>query len=240
MIPKILHYCWFGHKPKSKLIKKCISSWKKYLPDWEIIEWNEDNYDVYKNNYISEAYKEGRWAFVVDFARFDILNQYGGVFLDADVELLKPLPEVLLSHEAFTGFETESTVAPGLVFASVPGHSMLTEIIREYSTKKYGEKINGRLETIVDIVTNILERNGLIKNNCIQNVGGVTIYPKEYFCCFDHETQNFSIKEETISIHHYAASWSPWYRKSYYKMIKVAVKILGKENYLKLKRLIKK
>lgn len=240
MIPKIVHYCWFGNNPKSKLIKKCIASWKKYLPDWEIIEWNESNYDVYKNEYVSSAYNNQKWAFVVDFARFDILNQYGGVFLDADVELLKTIPEALLEHKAFTGFETGRTVAPGLIFASVVGHPMLREIIEVYGTKKYGEKINGKTETIVDIVTDILDKNGLIKNNQLQSVKGIVVYPQEYFCCFNHETQNFDIKEETISIHHYAASWSTWYRRLYFKMIKIAAKVLGKERYLRIKRKIKK
>lgn len=240
MIPQKIHYCWFGNNSKSKLIKKCIASWKRFLPEWEIIEWNESNYDVYKNEYISAAYKEQKWAFVVDFARFDILNEYGGVFFDADVELLKAIPDTLLEHQAFTGFETEKTVAPGLVFASIPKHPMLTEIINVYENKKFGEKIGGKTETIVDIVTDILKKNGLVKNNKIQNINGIVIYPKEYFCCFNHETQNFEIQQETISIHHYAASWSPWYRKSYFKMIKIAAKILGKERYLKLKRMIKK
>ena len=240
VIPKIVHYCWFGNNPKSKLIKKCIASWKKFLPEWEIIEWNESNYDVYKNEYISAAYKEQKWAFVVDFARFDILNEYGGVFFDADVELLKTIPETLLEHQAFTGFETEKNVAPGLVFASTSKHPMLAEIINVYENKKFGEKIDGKTETIVDIVTNILEKNGLVKNNLIQDINGIVIYPKEFFCCFNHETQNFEIQPETISIHHYAASWSPWYRKTYFKIIKIAAGILGKERYLKIKRKIKK
>ena len=101
MIPHKIHYCWFGYNKKPKLIEKCIASWKKYLPDWEIIEWNESNYDVYKNAYISEAYRQKKWAFVADFARFDILNEHGGVFLDTDVELLRPIPEAFLEYEAF-------------------------------------------------------------------------------------------------------------------------------------------
>ena len=240
VIPKKVHYCWFGNNSKSRLIKKCIASWEKYLPDWEIIEWNESNYDVYKNDYISKAYKEQKWAFVVDFARFDILNQYGGVFLDADVELLKSIPEEFMYHEAFTGFETEKTVAPGLIFASKAGHPMLKEIIGVYNTKKYGEKVEGKIETIVDIVTDILDKNGLIKNNSLQNIKGIMVYPKEYFCCFDHETQNFEIKEETISIHHYTASWSTWYRRIYFKLIKITAKALGKKRYLRIKAIVKK
>ena len=240
MIPKKIHYCWFGNNPKSKLIQKCIASWIQFLPDWEIIEWNESNYDVNKNEYISEAYKQKKWAFVVDYARFDILNQCGGIFFDTDVEVLKVIPDKLLEHSAFTGFESDKTVNPGLVFAAEAKHPMLDEIMSVYEKKKFGEKIDGRIENIVDIVTGILDRNGLQKNNRFQVVNGIAVYPKEYFCCFNHEIQAFEICEETISVHHYAASWSPWYRKTYFKMIKIAAKILGKERYLKLKRIIKK
>lgn len=240
MIPKKIHYCWFGNNPKSKLIEKCIASWRKFLPEWEIIEWNEENYDVNKNEYISEAYKQKKWAFVVDYARFDILNQCGGIFFDTDVEVLKPIPEKLLEHSAFTGFESDKTINPGLVFAAEAKQPMLQEIMSVYEHKKFGEMINGRIENIVDIVTGIMDRNGLKKDNSFQIVEGIAVYPKEYFCCFNHEIQVFEICEETISVHHYAASWSPWYRKSYFKMIKIAAKILGKERYLNLKRMIKK
>ena len=116
MIPKIIHYCWFGHNRKPALIKKCIESWKKFMPDWEIREWNEENYDVYKNQYIRNAYAQKKWAFVVDYARFDILNQFGGIFLDTDVELLRPIPEEILRNDAFTGFESPERVAPGLAY----------------------------------------------------------------------------------------------------------------------------
>lgn len=240
MIPKKIHYCWFGNNPKSNLIQKCIASWRKFLPEWEIIEWNEANYDVNKNEYISEAYKQKKWAFVVDYARFDILNQCGGIFFDTDVEVLKPIPEKLLEHSAFTGFESDKTINPGLVFAAEAKHPMLQEIMSVYEHKKFGEMINGRIENIVDIVTGIMDKNGLKKDNSFQIVEGIAVYPKEYFCCFNHEIQAFEICDETISVHHYAASWSPWYRKSYFKMIKIVAKILGKERYLKLKRMIKK
>lgn len=240
MIPKRIHYCWFGNNPKPRLIQKCIASWKRMLPDWEISEWNETNYDVTKNAYIAEAYKQKKWAFVVDYARFDILNQYGGVFLDTDVELLKPIPDSFLAYQAFTGFESDETVNPGLVYASQPGQSALQAIMNTYEHKQFGEKINGRIENIVDIVTGVLDSKGLKKDNSFQVIDGIAVFPKEYFCCFNHETQAFEIESETISIHHYAASWSPWYRKAYFRTIKYAARILGKERYLKLKRMIKK
>lgn len=240
MIPKRIHYCWFGNNPKPKLIQQCIASWKRVLPDWEISEWNEANYDVTKNNYIAEAYRQKKWAFVVDYVRFDILNQYGGVFFDTDVELLRPIPDAFLQYQAFTGFESDQTVNPGLVYASEPNQSVLQAITSTYEKKKFGEKINGRIENIVDIVTGILDRKGLKKNNSFQVIEGIAIFPKEYFCCFNHEIQAFEIGDQTVSVHHYAASWSPWYRKAYFRAIKYAAKILGKDRYLKIKRVIKK
>lgn len=240
MIPKRIHYCWFGNNPKPKLIQKCIASWRQMLPDWEISEWNETNYDVTKNEYIAEAYRQKKWAFVVDYARFDILNQYGGVFFDTDVELLKPIPESFLSYQAFTGFESDRTVNPGLIYASEADQTVLRSIMNTYEHKQFGEKINGRIENIVDIVTGVLDKKGLKKDNSFQVIEGIAVFPKEYFCCFNHEIQAFEINEETVSVHHYAASWSPWYRKTYFRTIKYAARILGKENYLKIKRMIKK
>lgn len=239
MIPKIIHYCWFGYSTKPKLIQKCIASWKQYMPDWEIREWNEETYDVNKNLYIQQAYEKKKWAFVVDYARFDILNQFGGIFLDTDVELLKSIPEEILSHEAFSGFENPGRVNPGLVYGSIPGQKILREIMWVYENKTFGEKIDGRIENIVDVVSGVLKKSGLKANGEFQIVDKVAIYPFDYFCAFDHETQSFEIKEHTISIHHYFASWSPWYRKLRFRMIKVAVKLMGRDRYLALKRLIK-
>lgn len=240
MIPKRIHYCWFGNNPKPKLIQKCIASWKQMLPDWEISEWNETNYDVTKNEYIAEAYRQKKWAFVVDYARFDILNQYGGVFFDTDVELLKPIPESFLAYQAFTGFESDRTVNPGLVYASEADQTVLRSIMNTYEHKQFGEKINGRIENIVDIVTDVLDQKGLKKDNSFQVIEGIAVFPKEYFCCFNHEIQAFEIGEETVSVHHYVASWSPWYRRAYFRTIKYVARILGKENYLCMKRRIKK
>lgn len=240
MIPNKIHYCWFGYNKKPKLIQKCIDSWKKHLPDWEIVEWNESNYDVGKNAYIQEAYRQKKWAFVVDFARFDILNSQGGIFLDTDVELLKPIPDSFLAYEAFSGFESEGRIAPGLIYASIPGQAMLSPIMEAYQNRKFGEKINGRVENIVDIVTGVLKQHGLKENNTFQVINGVAVFPKEYFCCFNHEIQAFETTENTVSVHHYFASWSPWYRRAYFKCIKIAAAVLGKERYLKWKHMIKR
>lgn len=239
MIPKIIHYCWFGHNKKPKLIQKCIASWAKYMPDWEIREWNEKNYDVHKNSYIQKAYEQKLWAFVVDYARFDILNQFGGIFLDTDVELLRPIPEGVLANEAFTGFEAPRRVNPGLVYGTTPGQGMLKKIMTVYEGKAFGETIDGRRENIVDIVSGVLVKDGLKLNGEFQIVGKVAVFPQDYFCCFNFETQGFETTENTISIHHYSASWTPWHRRLHFRVIKAIASILGKERYLSLKRRIK-
>lgn len=240
MIPKVIHYCWFGYHEKPKLIQKCIESWKKHMPDYEIREWNEQNYDVKKNAYIRKAYEQKKWAFVVDYARFDILNQYGGIFLDTDVELLRPIPKEILEQEAFSGFEDQGRVNPGLVYGSIPRQQVLVKIMETYEKKEFGGQIDGRMENIVDIVSGVLTEGGLKVNGEYQVVEGVAIYPKDYFCCFNFETQGFETTANTVSIHHYFASWTPWHRKLHFKIIKIAAAVLGKDRYLAMKRKIKK
>lgn len=236
MIPHIIHYCWFGPAKKSQMIRKCIASWHQMCPDWEIREWNESNYDVNKNDYIKAAYADRKWAYVVDFARFDILNQYGGVFMDTDVELLKPFPETFLALEGFTGFEKGHGIAPGLVYAAEPGQKMLSKIIDAYCDKNFS-----LCETVCDIVTDIYISEGLKLNDSTQQVENMMVYSSEYFGCFDHETQHFCITENTISIHHYAGSWSSWQKKIHFKLIWLAATFLGPQRYKNIKhRMYKK
>ncbi len=238
MIPKIIHYCWFGHHKKPKLVRKCIASWKKYMPDWEIREWNEETYDVNKNQYMQDAYRQKKWAFVVDYARFDILNRFGGIFFDTDVELLRPISGSILAYEAFSGLEQPGRVAPGLVYGSVPGQKMLKEIMSAYEGKTFGEQIDGRIVNIVDIVSDIFRKNGLKDDGKFQVVEQVAIFPQDYFCCFNFETQGFDKTENTVSIHHYSASWTPWGSRLHFKLIKLVAIVLGKDKYLALKRKI--
>lgn len=234
-IPHIIHYCWFGGKKKPLIIQKCIKTWRDMYPDWEIIEWNETNYDVHKNKYIDEAYKQKKWAFVADYARFDILNQYGGINLDTDVKVIKRIPKELLALEAFTGFESGGKVAPGLIFASQPHTEFLNNVLEMYDNMEYNQDF-----TICDIVTELLNKQGLICDNSKQTVCNVTVFPEEFFCAFDHETQLSNITEETISTHLYFASWAPKRNKIKYKVIKCVALFLGKDRYLNIKNKIKK
>ncbi|MCD8011876.1 MAG: hypothetical protein LUG99_01610 [Lachnospiraceae bacterium] len=239
MIPKIVHYCWFGHNEKPALINKCIESWHKYLPDWEFKEWNEENYDVTKAPYMKAAYDNKKWAFVADYARFDILNQYGGVYFDTDVELLKPIPEDMLEHEAFTGFQSNNRVNPGLVYGSIANQSGVKRMLEVYNNWKFEFDSSKKPLNILDAFTEAFTPAGLELNGKYQIVDGVVIYPNEIFCCYDFETASFDVKEETVSLHHFYASWMPWRTKVKRKCIRILVRIMGKERYAKVKSKIK-
>lgn len=135
MIPKIIHYCWFGGKEKPESAQKCIKSWKKFFPDYEIKEWNESNFDVNMIPYTKAAYEAKKYAFVSDFARFWVLYHHGGVYFDTDVEVIRNMDD-LLAKGNFMGCEVDSienySVAPGLGLAVEPQHSLYKEIIEEY------------------------------------------------------------------------------------------------------------
>lgn len=168
MIPKKIHYCWFGKNPKPDIVTKCLKSWKKYMPEYEIIEWNEDNYDINKCAYIKEAYKAGKWAFVSDYVRFDVLNSMGGIYFDTDVELLRRIPEDVLNNTAFTGMESAGKVSPGLVFASIPHHPFLEEILKVYEQSEFVQSGKRKYKTVNEVTTEILEKKVLYKIKSIK------------------------------------------------------------------------
>lgn len=208
MIPKKIHYCWFGGKPLNKLGIKCLDSWKKYFPDYEIIEWNESNFDVNCCQYVREAYEAQKWAFVSDYARFKILYEQGGVYFDTDVEVIKSFDDIL-NKGNFMGCENEvSAVNPGLGLAVAPGLGLIKEILEDYEKASFlNEDGSLDLTTIVTRTTNILKRHGLQDINRIQTVAEVNIYPREYFCPIDMTTGKIEITPNTYSIHRYAGSW---------------------------------
>lgn len=217
MIPKIIHYCWFGRNPLPELAKKCIASWKKFLPDYEIKEWNEDNYDVRKIPYIAQAYDAKKYAFVSDFARFDILYEHGGVYFDTDVEVIKPLDDIL-QRGSFAGVERTgdaSSLAAGLGIASPAASEIYKEILDSYKESSF-LKADGSLDltTVVTRVSNIFKKHGLKDVDEIQEVCGVTVYPAEYFCPKNFETGELNITENTRTIHWFDGSWlDEWSRK---------------------------
>ncbi len=202
---KTIHYCWFGRNPKPALIKKCIESWKKYCPDYEIIEWNEDNFDVNCCDYVREAYEAKKWAFVSDYCRFFVLYHQGGIYLDTDVELLKSLDNL---GGSFVGFETKKEVNSGLIRGAEKGDKICKLMLDSYHTDHFRNK-NGMLNlmTVCTRETEILCQFGLQKNNQLQSIQDTVIYPTEYFNPTDRETGKIHITNSTVSIHHYAGSW---------------------------------
>ena len=213
MIPKIIHYCWFGGKPLPKSAEKCIASWKKYLPDYEIKRWDESNFDVNAIPYTREAYAACKFAFVSDYARFWILYHYGGVYFDTDVEVIRPIDDII-NRGGFLGVESNRngiyTVNPGLGFAATQGTAVIGEMVNLYSTFHFTNTDGASdLKNIVEITTDYLSSKGLQNTDEIQDCCGFTIYPKDYFCPIDYETRELKITENTRTIHHYAESWVP-------------------------------
>ena len=213
MIPKIIHYCWFGGNPLPPLAEKCIASWKKFLPDYEIKEWNEHNFDVNLIPYTAEAYQAKKYAFVSDYARFWILYHYGGLYFDTDVEVIKPMGSII-AKGAFMGCEQDSkpgielTAAPGLGLAVESKHEIYKAILEEYDSFHFlNEDGSNNDKTVVEYVTEILKRHGLKNMPGIQQIEGVKIYPSEYFCPRDTVTKRLHITNNTYTIHHYMASW---------------------------------
>lgn len=207
-IPKVIHYCWFGGNELPELALKCIESWKKYCPEYEIKEWNESNFDINCCDYVREAYEAKRWAFVSDYARFKILYEHGGIYFDTDVELIRSIEDIVVKN-GFMGIENEDyEVNPGLGVGMPPKHALIFELLTGYHDRHFlDENGNCDLKTVVKYTTEILKKYGLSKKKEIQQCEGVYIYPKEYFCPLDYETGKLNTTENTRTIHHYKASW---------------------------------
>lgn len=214
MIPKIIHYCWFGKKPLPPLAIKCINSWKTFLPDFKIIEWNEDNFDINIIPYTAEAYESKKYAFVSDVARFWILNKFGGIYFDTDVELIKPIYDIL-EKGGYMGFEKNADkksygfVNPGLGMASEANNKFLSDILQHYK-KIHFKNIDGSYninKTVVHYTTDLLKEFGLKKAPGIQYISDFYIYPSDYFAPIHFVTKKIHITNNTRSIHQYMASW---------------------------------
>lgn len=208
MIPKIIHYVWMGKSNKPPLIEKCINSWRYHLPNYKFIEWNEDNFDILSNKYVAEAYQEKKWAFVSDYIRLYALFNYGGVYMDTDVEVLKSL-DPLLRLSAFTGFERNSSPITGIIGA-VRSHPWIGELIEYYSDRSFKNE-DGSLDTTtnVTIITNITINKYQIKlDGCYHRLpDDIHIFPSEWFCPLDFATNQLNITKNTYTIHHFNGSW---------------------------------
>ena len=237
-IPKKIHYCWFGGKELPKLAKKCIESWKKYCPDYEIIEWNENNFDINMNTYVKEAYENKKWAFVTDYVRLYALYNYGGIYMDTDVEVVRNLDE-FLENESFFGFEDSNHVSTGIM-ASKKNNQLIKEISNHYDTRNFIMK-DGKLDmtTNVIIITEILSKKGLKKNNKKQTIEGLTIYPSEFFCPLDCNSKKLRKTRNTHAIHWFSGSWLDLKTKLKMKIWKIGLNIIGEKNMHKISNRIK-
>lgn len=208
MIPKVIHYCWFGRNPLPKSALKCIDSWRKFFPDYEIKEWNEDNFDVNQIPYIKEAYAAMKYAFVSDYARFLILYTHGGVYFDTDVEVVRPMDD-LLEKGGFMGVQYEYFLNPGLGIAAIAKHPIYKALLDHYANL-YFIKEDGSYDetTIVVHTTNVLETFGYRKDgHIIQNLDGIYTYPSDFFNPLDDLTGVMRKTKNTRSIHWYSKTW---------------------------------
>lgn len=251
MIPKTIHYCWFGRNPLPKLAKKCIRSWKRYCRGYEIIEWNEDNFDISAAPlYVRQAYEAKKWAFVTDYVRLYAMVNYGGIYMDTDVEVVKPLDQ-FLSHQAFSGFEDATNIPTGIM-ACEKGFPLFDQLLHYYDDIPF-LKPDGScdLTTNVLIITDLCVKKGLLQNNSFQVVEGFALYPNDVFCPRNLSTGEVERTENTATIHWFSASWQPrkaWVdreknyvrrrRKMRKKCLRECIrKLLGERFYLLLRDL---
>ncbi|MGM7721166.1 glycosyltransferase family 32 protein [Metabacillus sp. Hm71] len=235
-IPKIIHYCWFGDKEKPEIVQKCIKSWRQNLSDYEMIEWNEKNFDFKSNKYVNEAYQSGKFAFVSDYVRVYALYHFGGIYLDTDVEVFKSFDD-LLGHESFWGFEQENYIATSTIGAK-KGNLLIKLFLDSYHGKRF-IKEDGTFDdlTNVAIVTNILKNNGLKTNGEYQKlVGKGAFFPQTYFSPYDYINCRKFITENTYAIHHFYKSWLPPKARLKSKIKTIAAKVIGGENIARLRK----
>lgn len=249
-IPKIIHYCWFGGNPLPKSSGKCIKSWKKYCPDYEIKEWNESNFDIECIPYCKAMAEKKKWAFLSDYVRLKVVYEYGGIYLDTDVELLKPI-NVLLQNGAFMGFECSNLVDTGLGFAAESGNKFLKENMAFYENLTDFEQV----KACPHITTELFDKYGLVRDcSMTQYFDGLTVLAAEYLCPKNERTGLIHKTNNTVSIHHYDASWfeEKWtkakkkrYRQEKLRYVmktpnRMLTVLIGTDRYEKIKRLLKR
>jgi hypothetical protein len=214
MIPKIIHYCWFGRGEMPKQMKKCLKSWKKHCPDWEIIQWNEDNFDIDGTPWTKQAYEAKKYAFVADYVRLWALKEYGGVYLDTDVELVKNL-DCFAELEGYVGFACTLGLSTGLVGA-VKEHPYILKWFEYYRGRSFLTDTGMDIEPNTEYSTQLLTDRGLKLNDEKQTVFGMTVYPQTYFCPLYVDSFKHVKSPDTYAIHYFLATWrSEKARKSF-------------------------
>lgn len=235
MIPKVIHYCWFGGNPLPKDIIKYIDSWKKYCPDYQIKEWNESNFDIHSNKYVEQAYNAKKWAFVSDYVRLYSIYNFGGVYMDTDVEVTKSLDE-FLKFKGFTGFQSSKSPLTGTMGCE-KGNDLIGVVLQGYSNRDF-IKADGTYDLTTNIIPfkEVCISKGFIINNCFQEIDGFAIYPSDYFCAYDFRRHKHIITANTYTIHHFAGSWIPKKQKIKRTLRKVFGYKIGESIQLLLKK----
>jgi mannosyltransferase OCH1-like enzyme len=207
-IPKKIHYCWFGGNPLPELAQKCMASWKDKCPDYELRLWNEENFNVNTVKFTAQVARAKKWGFIVDYIRAYAIYHHGGIYMDIDVELLKPFDDTMLQNSCFSGFELSNYINPGNIFAGEKGSFIAKKVMEFYEANNF-IKMNGKLNLTPSpkIFTDILLKYGLKQNDSYQELGVFTAYPAEYFCAKNWHTGKVRITEHTYAIHHYYGSW---------------------------------
>lgn len=235
-IPKIIHYCWFGKGEKPELVQKCLDSWKEHLWDYQVVEWNEEIFDINTNSYVKEAYEAKKYAFVSDYVRVYALYRYGGIYLDTDVEVFKSFND-LLHQDSFWGFEQENYIATSTIGAA-KGNPIIEIFLDSYKGKRF-LKEDGSFDdlTNVAIVTDILKKKGLIMDGTYQEFPGLAVfYPQHYFSPYDYINCRKYLTENTYAIHHFYKSWLPPKARFKSSVKLVLAKMIGGNNIARLRR----
>ena len=207
-IPKVIHYCWFGKGKMPPLAEKCIKSWKKYCPSYKIVCWNEENFDITENRYAKEAYDAGKWAFVSDYVRLKVLYSEGGIYLDTDVELIKPLDD-LIKENGYMGFDDNGIISTGLGFACEKGNELIGRLLADYNDISFILPDGSYdITPCPDRNTKTMVELGLDTDIKDQIFMGIHLLPEDYLCPMKYYTGKKIITKNTYSIHHFCASWT--------------------------------
>lgn len=237
-INKTVHYCWFGRGEKPEIVKKCIQSWKEILIGYEIIEWNEDNFDINCNQYVKEAYEAKKYAFVSDYTRVHALYNYGGIYLDTDVEVFKSFDE-LLKNESIWGFEQGNYIATSTIGAQ-KGNKIIGEFLKLYDNISFYKEDGSYNDlTNVAMITNLLINKGVKLNGRYQKIEGATFYPQTFFSPYDYINCRKFITKDTYCMHHFYKSWLPLSTRLKGKVKQFIAKMIGGDNISKIREMMK-
>ena len=243
MIPKVIHYCWFGGNELPESAKKYIKTWHEILPDYEIKEWNESSFDIQNAPiYVSEAYNARKYAFVSDYVRIKVLLDYGGIYFDTDVEVVRSFESFLSGRSMVLGFESDRLLTTAFI-ACCKNHPFIKEFENSYHSRRFIKDDGSMDYTVInDHFSKLAEKWGVdLSKNEFQLINNeIAIYPIEYFAAFDVKNWHEKVTANTYTIHHMNASWVDGKKRLYFAVIKFLQKILGYKNYDRFKRWYKK